>query len=294
MAAVWGHPLWACAFTYDVSDLRRFRFSLPIMIGESQLLEEFLIDGMSKLTPEMLSRSFAATNIGFARPLGLINEESEERLRRLQAADYFGVNGRDVSGRGCFIGLGVERTALDGHETVTFQRLAYHLASSYRLRRHLRERKEVPLEGWEALLDPDGRILEARGQTESPEAGDALSRASRARERARSGHDVAPTQHWRPRVETRWTLVDAFSREGRRYVVARENQVATPGLEDLTERERQVVASAAFGKSNKEIAYDLGISHATIRVLLARSCARLGVRSRKELLMLPAVRALRR
>jgi DNA-binding NarL/FixJ family response regulator len=94
-------------------------------------------------------------------------------------------------------------------------------------------------------------------------------------------------------VSGRWTIVDAYSASGRRYFVARENEVQPPGLDQLTTREQQVVAAAAAGLSNKEIAYDLGISPVTVRVLLSRACERLGVGDRRALLGLPSIRALR-
>jgi DNA-binding CsgD family transcriptional regulator len=64
------------------------------------------------------------------------------------------------------------------------------------------------------------------------------------------------------------------------------------GLGLLTQREQQVVLGAASGKSTKEIAFELGISASTARVLLGRACWRLGVRSRAQLLTLPSVKAL--
>ena len=76
------------------------------------------------------------------------------------------------------------------------------------------------------------------------------------------------------------------------YVVARENQAAVGGLPGLTERERQVVAFLALGRSTKEIAYTLGISDSTTRVLLSRAAARMGVRTREELVRLVTRQAL--
>jgi DNA-binding NarL/FixJ family response regulator len=38
------------------------------------------------------------------------------------------------------------------------------------------------------------------------------------------------------------------------------------------------------GSHNKAIAFELGIAHSTVRVLLARAAAKLGVRSRTEVL----------
>ena len=108
----------------------------------------------------------------------------------------------------------------------------------------------------------------------------------------RQASHADPTTRWSPRIQTRWTLVDAIGSRGEPYILARENCTAGATLGSLTERERQVVVSAAYGRSNKEIAYELGISHSTARVLLARACARLGVPSRAALLRLPAIRAL--
>jgi DNA-binding CsgD family transcriptional regulator len=87
-----------------------------------------------------------------------------------------------------------------------------------------------------------------------------------------------------PFSRARWTLVDSFEENGRRFIIARENRAGSPGIHSLTERERQVVVHAARGLTNKEIAYTLGVSANTVRVLMARASARLGARSRKELL----------
>ena len=55
-------------------------------------------------------------------------------------------------------------------------------------------------------------------------------------------------------------------------------------FELLTAREREVVERAMSGSHNKEIAYDLGVSDSTIRVLVSRAASKLGVRTRRELL----------
>ncbi|MEJ1960364.1 MAG: helix-turn-helix transcriptional regulator [Gammaproteobacteria bacterium] len=70
-------------------------------------------------------------------------------------------------------------------------------------------------------------------------------------------------------------------------MVVSEEPAHTPSLLTLTPRERQIVAEAAAGSSNQQIAVHLGISHATVRVLMARAANRLGVRTRKALLAHP-------
>jgi DNA-binding CsgD family transcriptional regulator len=45
----------------------------------------------------------------------------------------------------------------------------------------------------------------------------------------------------------------------------------------LTERERQVLAYADLGQSNKLIAYSLGLSTSTVSTLLSRARRKLGI-----------------
>lgn len=93
-------------------------------------------------------------------------------------------------------------------------------------------------------------------------------------------------------LSPRWTVVDTFQRGSERYIVARDNWVSSPDLSLLTAREQQIVVRAALGRSSKEAAHELGITHATARVLLSRAYRRLGVRTQRELLRLPSIRQL--
>lgn len=88
---------------------------------------------------------------------------------------------------------------------------------------------------------------------------------------------------WKGLIAARWSLVDHFDTDGKHYLVARRNGPEARGLGALTERERQVAAAASLGRSNKLIAYELGIADSTVRVLVARAMAKLGFSSRKEL-----------
>lgn len=53
--------------------------------------------------------------------------------------------------------------------------------------------------------------------------------------------------------------------------------------QDLTVRERQIVAIIRFGKLNKEIAYELGLTEGTIKEHLHRIFRKVGVNNRTEL-----------
>jgi DNA-binding NarL/FixJ family response regulator len=79
-------------------------------------------------------------------------------------------------------------------------------------------------------------------------------------------------------VDERWEVIAEYEQEGNRYAVIRAKQ----GMSALPPRERQVLARAALGQTNKVIAYELGISASTVRVFMARACVRLGVRTRAE------------
>jgi DNA-binding NarL/FixJ family response regulator len=62
------------------------------------------------------------------------------------------------------------------------------------------------------------------------------------------------------------------------------------GLEELTDREREMVAWVATGSSNEEIAAALFVSPATVRTHVSRAMVKLGARSRAQLVVI-AVRA---
>jgi DNA-binding CsgD family transcriptional regulator len=290
---LWGAARWACAYEYDVSQVGRFEMGVAYFAGVTGTLKRLLRDRLVGNGP-LMAGAYRTMSLGYAGPLGGLDSSDARLLARAQTLEFFGINGQDGTGRGCFIGLGTERTVLTSKEMVLFQRLAAHLASAYRCRRRLRAAQGDPLDDSEAVLAADGRLLEARAEAAEPAAREALGRAGRSLARIRKrGSTAEPTSHWQPRIRTRWTLVDRYTRRGGRFLVARENQTDLPTLHTLTEREQQVVASALTGKSNKEIAYELGISDSTTRVLLGRAYARLGVRSRKELFDLPQLRALR-
>jgi DNA-binding CsgD family transcriptional regulator len=291
---VWDGPsLWACGFEYDVSKAGGFDLGPAQVSGAAASLQDRLVERLRENGPGF-ARHYRNLDFGYSSKLNGFSRADNRFLTRTSTVDFFGINGRDGGGHGCFVGVGVARSTLTAWESTLFHRLSSHLGSAYRCRSRLRALNALPLDDAEAVLDHDGRLLEARAEAAEPSACNALARAGDAIARLRRGaHDPEPTASWRPRVSTRWTLVDVYRRKGERYIVARENQAPAPGLDSLTERERQVVASAASGKSNKDIAYELGISPSTTRVLLSRAYARLRLRSRKELFQLPAIRALR-
>jgi DNA-binding NarL/FixJ family response regulator len=84
-------------------------------------------------------------------------------------------------------------------------------------------------------------------------------------------------------VRGRWSMVDWFDSDERRYVLAVPNQPSVTDPRGLTERENQVVGAAVLGHSNKMIAYRLGLSTSRVSTLLRSAMRKLGFRTRNEL-----------
>lgn len=86
------------------------------------------------------------------------------------------------------------------------------------------------------------------------------------------------------RVSTGWTVVDQYEQDGFRYRLTRRPVDPEVGGVRLTPREEEVLGYACDGSTNKEIASTLGLAPSTVGVLLFRAAAKMGVRSRSELL----------
>jgi DNA-binding NarL/FixJ family response regulator len=137
-----------------------------------------------------------------------------------------------------------------------------------------------------------GRIHELVGAAETWSSGlDPLGEGFPVQERGEQlgGPVVQPNPRvavaiWQGVLAGRWSLVAQFDRDGHRYFVARKNDAAGPRVSPLSERERQIVAYASLGHSNKLIAYEFGLCSSTIAAQLTSAARKLGVSSRKVLL----------
>ena len=161
------------------------------------------------------------------------------------------------------------------------RRLTWHLASGWRLLR-------LPLAVTEeAVLDPDGRCVHAEGDARDTGARDRLRDAVRAVDRARSrrcrGDAEEALNLWKGLVSGRWSLVDRFESDGKRYVVAHRNDPRYDDPRKLTAREQQCGRLAAAGYSGAEIAYALDMSASTVRSHINSAMRKLGLKRREEL-----------
>lgn len=203
--------------------------------------------------------------------------EGFEWMRQRGYVDSLAVKAFDATRHGIMLCTALrERTSIAPKEELRWSRVMTHVLAGLRLRRAL-------LEGdGDAVLDPDGRVLHATGAARARTARDALRIAaacideSRTKRAARDPDAVLAA--WRGLVTGRWSLVDRFDSDGRRFLVARKNEPEVTSPRRLSPRGRQVLAYAALGHSNKQIAYTLGLAPSTVSGHLRGALRQLGVR----------------
>jgi hypothetical protein len=193
------------------------------------------------------------------------------------------INAIDPTGLGCVICLPDRARAYSPRLRHTWRRLGAHIASGNRLRRQLaalsgaEAQPELP-PSVEAVLNPSGRVEHAVGPARPRPARDslqdALARIDRARARRTDGERAVGL--WRGLVDGRWSIVEHFERDGRRYFLAHRNHPELRRDRALTVREQQVLTYATLGHSNKLIAYSLGLSLSAVGTHLARARRKLG------------------
>ena len=204
--------------------------------------------------------------------------------------------GRAIDGVGCVAharggaGLGIlaplaELGTMTRPERSRWRRIALHAGAAYRLRLAL-DSLSLDHGSVEAVLDPDGRVIDARGGAKAKTARAALQEAARRSERARGPtrrNDDEALALWEGLVRGRWSLVDQFDTDGRRFVVARPNDPRAKDPRGLADREVQTAELLGFGYTPKEIAYALGLAPSTVTNALSRARTKLGLRSQTEL-----------
>lgn len=197
--------------------------------------------------------------------------------------DFVAAYGIGPEGRGYTLAASLPEGADDGRwraDVARWRRLRAHLLAAMRL--HATSPREE-----DAVLTPAGRIVHAQCEARTVSAQDALRTAAmgvdRARTRRGRSDPDAALEAWQGLVSGRWSLVDRFDSDGRRYIIARRNDPLLDAPRSLTPRERQVLAYTTLGRSNKEIAYELGLSVSTVSTHLSNARRRLRIDRRMAL-----------
>ena len=211
------------------------------------------------------------------------------------AKDLLAITAVDPNGVGLSISIILpEVTRLTGKDRDLWKMVGAHLVSGFRLRQSLEEARATPAkrtplpDNAEAVLDPKKlAISDAVGEATDRSTGEFIREAARmidrARGRLRREDPEEALEIWKALVEGRWSLVDWFDSDGRRFVLAHPNP---PDLKDprgLSVRERQVATYAALGETNKLISYRLGISQPNVSTTLKSAMHKLGAQTRPQL-----------
>ncbi len=278
--------LGICAFTFELPDKRPVWREFVSVGGDAQAMERAHREMHAEAPADVIVHGF---NVNLVSTLSeyrgaALNQQPyvARHLALCGATDSMGIVAFDPRGAGvCLSVLLPSRTRLTASIRRTWLRIAAHLDAGFRLRRG-----GTPA-ATEAVLDASGKLHDATGAARDREARVALRQAARAIDRARATRGDDPDRAvavWRALVSGRWSLVDRFDSDGRHFLIAKQNKLQTAPARALSERERQVVALAARGRSNKLIGYELGIAVGTAGTLLSRAAQKLGATSRTQLI----------
>jgi DNA-binding CsgD family transcriptional regulator len=287
-----GYGMGATVLQYRLHEQRLEVLSVaPVGVSDEGI--QAVMRSHADLPPSHVFDTYASVSCDVATKTG--SPETRERTRvifrehfePLGWREVLIVNGLDPTGYGFSVGVILpKKMILTPGSRMTWSRVAAHLAAASRLRRRLTAQPSP--ESADAILTTEGRLEHAAAVAKTAEARARLASGAKAIDRARGPlrkkDPERAVAEWRGLIAARWTLVDHFESDGRRYLLARRNDSRGDGAATLTDRERQALGYADIGHSNKLIAYEMGISPLTVGVLLHRAARKLGAKSRAELL----------
>lgn len=220
----------------------------------------------------------------------------ESLTRHVGCADFLSLSCGDPDFQGLVIAIpSRERIRLTRRQRQVWEMIGVHVAAGNRLRRgsvEVEDTKGTPITQMplnaEALLDPKKFVVsQAEGLARNDTASGTLREAARGVDKARSSLRKQDPEEalriWKGLVRGRWSLVDWFDTDGRRFVLAKPNPPNIGDPRGLTEREAQVATFAARGESLKLISYRLGLSESHISKLLKDAMRKLGAKTQAQL-----------
>lgn len=211
--------------------------------------------------------------------------------------DSLGLMAHTGTGWGVVVAAPLPRPERMGdQERKNWTRIAAHLGAGLRLRQKFAA-MNLDSERVEAIMTPDGKVQHARDASKPTSARERLRDAVRSSDRARTKKQRSDPNTaldlWEGLVRGRWSLVDHFDSDQRRFVVAIKNDPDLADPRGLSMRERQAAEFCGMNRSAKEIAYILGLSNSAVGNTLSRAQQKLGLNSRTELAALFSPKGIR-
>jgi DNA-binding CsgD family transcriptional regulator len=282
------------AFFFDMSDEKNFKFTRPVTLGAGAIVANALAAATYAMPSDLVPMSFGAPSsiLSASQALGCRDEFNHPLVQAFGHPfgmyDLLGFKALDANKQGVMFATGMPKVTYVGpREAHPWSLCAAHIQAGLRLRRELSRSAAAGFEGAEAVIEAGGRVQHAEEPAQGPNARDALRAAALAIDEARSSRVAGPEEAlelWRGLVAGRWSLIEHFDHDGRRYFVARRNDPKLPDPRALDLRERQVAAYAALGHPGKLIAYELGLSPSAVSRHLTSALRKLGATTRGDLL----------
>jgi len=260
-------------------------FIQSVMKAQLEVPREFLWEMSRPTHPKTLSEAAEENLVGF----------HDVTRHFTHVEDGLGMSAFDPDGHGVYLIAPLrERTSLTTRERERLQMIASHFGAGYRLRRAVDPptssgppETTLPRRA-EAVLDPkDFRVTDAAGDARTCDSIRGLRQAAKridhARGHLRQSDPEAALELWTALVRGRWSMVDWFDSDSRRFVLAVPNEPTVNDPRGLTKQEAQVVSLITAGQTSKLIAYQLGLSQARVSVLVSSAMHKLGVRTRAQL-----------
>jgi DNA-binding CsgD family transcriptional regulator len=242
----------------------------------------------SFLPPGDLRRLYGRRVTSAISTLGAKHALVQQVLKAQGFQDGAALVALDASRRGVNLAvLTPQPVVMSARDKGLLERLGAHAAAAWRLRSAYADSERE--KAADAIVDGNGRLQYAAEPAKAPETRDRLRDFARVVDRARTAKrrkDPAAVTAWTALVEGRWSMVDHFDSDGRRFCIFLRNDPTLEHLRPLTTVQRQVVALAALGLPNKLIAYELGLSSSRVATDLRRGIRKLGVANRVELIRL--------
>ena len=207
-------------------------------------------------------------------------------------SDILAVKAHTGNGGGILLWSGfMGSTCATRYELQRWPLVVSHLGAGLRLRRFA---SEISLDELghsgnpiEAVLDSSGNVQHVTEWTNNDNTCNRLRHAARIVERIRSGRSREDPEKmlplWQGLIDGRWSLIDRFDSDGKRFIVAVRNDPNHLDPRGLTVKERQVAEYVGIGFGNKAIAYTLGITPTAVSNHIGRVLCKLGLQRRVEL-----------
>lgn len=281
-----------CANTFDARDAANVAFGAGATAGG--MTREELLAGQRASTsaPVAVVRQYfcEGPSLSFVNARAHIQPRKAKSKGKAGAAgsappapDIMSLRAKNPFGQGVIVCAPITRPGRFGPRVRSrLGMVAAHLAAALRLRAL----------GVQPIEESDA-IFSARGKTEH--LGSELAKAplaalqrgldgfleARRLQRAEPDHAI---ELWSALIGGKWSIFDQFDRDGRRFIVARRNELALDDPRMLSTAERMILLYASWGHSLKLIGYEVGLSQSSVFAHLKMAMRKLGLRQRSELL----------